>query len=96
MAAVVTVIARKPEVLNAMTLDMTFERREELTRIAALAEGKAEGKAESILELLEEYGPVPEDLAVRIMGEKDLVILTKWHKISARCSSIEEFNELIG
>lgn len=88
--------SRKPEVLKAMTLDMTFERREELTRIAALAEGKAEGKAESIIELLENHGPVPENLVKKIIGEKDLVTLSKWLKISARCSSIDEFAKLIG
>ena len=83
-----------------MTIDMTFERREEIfrkeEREEGRAEGKAEGKAESILELLEEYGPISEELVKKIMGEKDLSTLTKWHKIAARCSSIDEFIELIG
>ena len=79
-----------------MTIDMTFERREELTRIAALAEGKAEGKAEDIIELLEEFGTVPEELVARIMGEKDLPTLSNWIKTAVRCSSIDEFTELIG
>ena len=34
--------ARKTEVLKAMTLDMTFERREELIRRDERAEGRAE------------------------------------------------------
>ena len=79
-----------------MTIDMTFERREEIFRKEEREEGRAEGKAESILEILEDYGPVSEELVKKIMGEKDLSTLTKWHKIAARCSSIDEFIELIG
>ena len=91
---------KKSEVLKAMTIDMTFEHREEIIRreVAeeAMAKGKAEGKAEDIIELLEEFGTVPEELVARIMGEKDLPTLTKWHKTAIRCSSVDEFTELIG
>jgi len=41
---------RGPEVLKAMTLDYTFERREELTRRDALEEGREEGRAEGYAE----------------------------------------------
>ena len=34
------------------------------------AEGRVEGKAESIIELLEELGPVPEELRKKIMKER--------------------------
>ena len=78
-----------------MTIDMTFERREEIFRKEEREEGRAEGKAESILEILEDYGPVPNDLVTRIMGEKDLPTLTKWHKTAVRCSSVDEFTDLI-
>ena len=82
-----------------MTIDMTFERREEIfrkeEREEGRAEGKAEGKAEDILEILKDYGPVPNDLVTRIMGEKDLPTLTKWHKTAVRCSSVDEFTDLI-
>ena len=54
------------------------------------AEGKAEGKAESILELFEDES-VPENLKERILNEKDLSILKRWHKLAARAASIEEF-----
>lgn len=35
------------------------------------AAGKAEGIAEAILEILEVYGEIPENLRNRIMSEKD-------------------------
>ena len=89
---------RGPEVLKAMTLDMTFEHREEIMRREAAeeakaqrAEGKAEGKAESILELLKDCGEVPEDVASTIKNTSDLATLSKWIKLAAHCSSVDEF-----
>ena len=54
-------------------------------------EGKAEGKAEFVLELLEELGTVPDDLRKEILAERDLEKLSAWHKLAARCGTIEEF-----
>ena len=54
---------------------------------------KIEEKTESILELLEDYGTVPESLKQKIHEEKDMETLKKWHKLAARTSSIEEFEE---
>ena len=34
---------------------------------------------------------VPENLKERILNEKDLSILKRWHKMAARVASIEEF-----
>ena len=34
---------------------------------------------------------VPENLKERILNEKDLSILKRWHKLAARVASIEEF-----
>lgn len=44
------------------------------------AEGRAEEKANSILELLEDLGELPEALRNYILKEKDLEVLRKWHK----------------
>lgn len=56
-----------------------------------LKDARAEGKAESILELLEEYGPIPGDLKARILSEVNLDTLKRWHKLSARVHSVEAF-----
>ncbi len=54
-------------------------------------EGIAIGKAEDILELLEELGNISESMQEAIMNEKDIELLTKWHKLAAKAESIEEF-----
>lgn len=54
-------------------------------------EGKAEGKAEDILALLEELGEVPESLRRRIMEETDLSVLKALLKYAARAESIRQF-----
>ena len=46
-----------------------------------------------ILDLLEELGKIPEELRNKIMGEKDLETLKKWHKLAAKAESMEEFLE---
>ncbi|MGN0343215.1 MAG: hypothetical protein ACI4DO_10530, partial [Roseburia sp.] len=55
--------------------------------------GQKRGKAESVLELLEEYGPIPQELMTKVMAEENLDILKKWHKLAAKVESIEEFAE---
>ena len=55
------------------------------------AEGIAEGKAEAVIELLEDYGTVSKDIMERIHAERDLSTLKRWHKLAARALSIEEF-----
>lgn len=55
---------RRAEVIKVMTIDMTFERREELIRAeereAGRAEGRAEGKLELVAELLNNGEITPE------------------------------------
>lgn len=55
------------------------------------AEGKAEGRAEAIIDLLSGYGTASEQLKGIIMKEKDLEILREWLKTAAAVDSIEEF-----
>ena len=54
-------------------------------------DGKAEGKAESILELLEEGGDVPEELRDVILSETNIETLKRWLKLAARADSIKTF-----
>lgn len=58
-------------------------------------EGKAEGKAEDILELLADLGPVGDDLRKEILAQKDLAILKQWLKTAARAGSIDEFIKVL-
>ena len=57
---------------------------------------KAEGKAEDILELLEDIGEPSETLRNYIMKQTDLEVLRRWHKIAAKADSIKEFEQAVG
>lgn len=65
----------------------------------ARREGKREGKREGIqcgrqndiLELLKEYGEVPEEIRKLIMKEKNMENLCRWLKLAAKAETIEEF-----
>ncbi len=65
--------------------------RESYVRKEGIAIGKAEGKAEYILELLENLGTVPESLREVIVNEKDIETLDRWFKLATKAESIEEF-----
>lgn len=53
--------------------------------------GKAKGKSEAILDLLEDLGPVSNTLRQRIMQETDLTVLRTMHKAAAKAWSLEQF-----
>lgn len=55
--------------------------------------GKVKGRAESILEILEELGTVPEELRRRLLEETDLQRLKNWLKEAIKAASIEDFAE---
>ena len=55
--------------------------------------GRLDGRAESILEILEEYGTVPMDVKQQILTERKIDQLKKWLKLSVQVKSIEQFIE---
>ena len=60
----------------------------------ASEEGKREmleSKREDILELLESYGVVPEEIRSRIVEERDIAVLKKWFQLATKIDSIEKF-----
>lgn len=54
-------------------------------------EGRAEGRAEDIIELLSDCGTIEEDLKSRIRSEKDFEVLRVWLRLAAGVSTVEEF-----
>lgn len=74
----------RPEVRDAyMTLEeyIFYERKDEAI----------DTRVEDILELLEEYGEVPEKVRERLGETRDIATLKKWHKLAAKVHSIAEF-----
>ena len=53
--------------------------------------GKAEVKAEAVIELLEDIDTVPDEIREKILNESDLEVLRKWHKAAAKTDTMEEF-----
>ena len=58
---------------------------------AGMEAGKTVGIAEAVIESLEDYGVVPQNVQDAIFAEKDLKVLKKWNKLAAKAESIEEF-----
>ena len=81
---------------------MLFEEMLRDERAEGKAEGKAEGiaegmayLAEAILEVLEGYGEVPDELRSRIMSEKDGNVLKQLLKCAVQATTISEFDSMI-
>lgn len=62
---------------------------------AEYAEGKAEGKAESVIMLLNVKGEVSEELKLQIMSQRNEAVLNEWLNDAVKCDSVEEFVESI-
>lgn len=57
----------------------------------AYEDGKSKGKAEAILELLDDFGDIPKDLTDSIMEIEDQNIMTLLLKKAKKAESIEQF-----
>ena len=55
--------------------------------------GKIEGKAEFLVEMLEEKGNISDELRKKILSEKDIEILKQWMKLAMSVSAVFEFEE---
>lgn len=85
-----------------------YEDGVEAGKAEGIAKGKAEGIAEgknlgdlsrsrqSVLDLLEDLGDIPEDIQFRIYEEEDTQILRQWLKVAAKAMSFDAFREKTG
>lgn len=70
---------------------MKMEERERIIRDEGKQIGIINGKIESVLELLEDKGEVPEKVKAKIFAETDPEVLKKWLRLAAKSETIEEF-----
>ena len=56
-------------------------------------EGRLRGMVDAIMELLEEFGQVPQRIVELISAEDNLSVLSRWVKSAAKAGSIAEFEE---
>lgn len=54
---------------------------------------REETKQEAVLELLEEYGAIPDSIREAVLAQWDLTVLKRWHKLAARAGSMEQFEK---
>ena len=73
-----------------LLMEERLESREEGRK-----EGRLEGQIQSIFDLLEELGQIPEELRNRIENERDSVILRSCLKKAADVTSIDQFQKEI-
>ena len=59
------------------------------------AEGRAEGRVEAILDILREYGTVPEKTRCTVTEQKDEQILGKWLHFAIKVNSVKDFEKEI-
>ena len=86
-------MTRRAEVMNSILTEYNEEQVLADIGQERYEEGKAEGKAKDILDLLGECGEVPVDLKEIILSEKDPETLKRWLKFAARADSIEAFKK---
>lgn len=84
--------SRKMEERFMILHEMLKEERAE-GKAEGISLGKMLGKAASVMELLEDLGPVSEDLQTKIMSETNPEVLRRWHKLAAKAESMEQFLE---
>jgi hypothetical protein len=60
-------------------------------KLDARLEGRIEERISSILELLEELGPVPNEIKTQLERIDDLTLLKQLHRVAAKADSIEQF-----
>ena len=93
-------IAQRAEVI-AMSI-FEYNEEEEMKKIRAdefsvgRENGKAEGKAEFVIDLLENLGEIPDSLRERILSESDLSLLKKWFSEAVKAKTVGEFMEQAG
>ena len=56
-----------------------------------LAEGVVTGKAQSVMELLEDLGTVPDEIKEKILSERNSEILSRWNNEAEKEDYREEF-----
>lgn len=81
----------RAEVVEVSIFEYDEEKHMNFVRAEGYEEGIVRGKADSVIEFLEELGEMPEELRERIRNQKDEQLLSKWIKLAARVSTMEEF-----
>lgn len=56
---------------------------------------KKDGRAEAVIEILEDLESVPEDVRNTILSQRNMDILKQWLKCAAKAKSLEEWKQMV-
>ena len=93
MAKLINIVAKDASNVKREVITVGGGRVLELESEKILQRGELKNAMESVVEFLEDYGVVSDELKDKIYSQKDIGKLKVWLKIAARVSSIEEFVE---
>lgn len=65
------------------------------TRRLSREEGRLEGTRACLIKFLQKLGELPEELTLRIEGEKDMNVLMNWLLLAGDAKTIDEFEHLL-
>lgn len=60
-----------------------------------LEQGIQQGMVRLIIELLQDLGEIPDSLRIVIENQKDMDILSKWHRLAVKSTTMKEFEDLM-
>lgn len=86
-------LKHRAEVVGMLFEEFDMKEYVKMERRDSFFEGKAEGKAEFLVEMLEEKGNISDELRKKILSEKDIEILKQWMKLAMSVSALFEFEE---
>ena len=83
-------VKMRPEVRQSYMLwgEYVEELKEE-----GMEKGLEKGIRQSVMDVLEGYGEIPERIRKRLEGEENCQILREWLKLAARADSMEDFGK---
>ena len=85
----------RAEVVDMSLFEYTVDEHLKWVAKENREDGIALGKAESILEFLDDLGSVSPELSQKIMTEKRIEVLSRWLKLAAKAESIAVFEQQI-
>lgn len=85
----------RTEAKNVSIFEYDEEKHMRQTKEEGREEGRIEERQEMILELLSEYGELPEKLENDVKDQEDYEILRYWSRLAAKAASVEEFEKAI-
>lgn len=88
-------LKNRSEVRKLILTDYDEKEHMDLIARQSLKKGKIEGKIESLLDLLNEFGTVPDDVIQAVKEQTDVEVLSRWIKAAGKANTLEDYQKQI-